>query len=126
MQDATAEILSVAGDTVAKDSHDLAALQLLVTERRVSPSWRIGWTRRQRVAGRPLRRPVAAWGHRTTAMQLADRSDFGPPRAVGGSVEGSTWVLRSARPCHRVHIGRTRLVSRGLHDHWHIVDDLVA
>jgi hypothetical protein len=40
MQDAIAEILSVAGYTVAKDSDDMQPFHLLVTERRVSPSWR--------------------------------------------------------------------------------------
>jgi hypothetical protein len=40
MQDAIAEILSVAGYTVAKDSDDMQPFHLLVTERRITPSWR--------------------------------------------------------------------------------------
>ncbi len=40
MQDAIAEILSVAGYTVEKDSDDLQPFHLLVTERRVTASWR--------------------------------------------------------------------------------------
>jgi hypothetical protein len=40
MQDAIAEILSVAGYTVAKDSDDMQPFHLLVKERRVTPSWR--------------------------------------------------------------------------------------
>ena len=40
MQDAIAEILSVAGYTVQKDSDDMQPFHLLVTERRVTASWR--------------------------------------------------------------------------------------
>jgi hypothetical protein len=40
MQDAIAEILSVADYTVAKDSDDMQPFHLLVKERRVAPSWR--------------------------------------------------------------------------------------
>jgi hypothetical protein len=40
MQDAIAEILSVAGYTVAKDSDDMQPFHLLVKERRAAPSWR--------------------------------------------------------------------------------------
>ena len=40
MQDAIAEILSVAGYTVAKDSDDMQPFHLLVTEQRVTASWR--------------------------------------------------------------------------------------
>jgi hypothetical protein len=40
MQDAIAEILSVAGYAVAKNTDDMQPFQLLVKERRVSPSWR--------------------------------------------------------------------------------------
>lgn len=40
MQDAMAEILSVAGYTVAKDVNDLAPYQLMVRERQPKPSWR--------------------------------------------------------------------------------------
>jgi hypothetical protein len=40
MQDAIAEILSVAGYTVKKDSDDMQPFHLLVTERRVTASWR--------------------------------------------------------------------------------------
>jgi hypothetical protein len=40
MQDAIAEILSVAGYTVAKDTDDMQPFHLLVKERRVAASWR--------------------------------------------------------------------------------------
>ncbi|GLY87822.1 hypothetical protein [Actinoallomurus iriomotensis] len=40
MRDAMAEILSVAGYTVAKNADDMAPYQLMVSERHPSPSWR--------------------------------------------------------------------------------------
>jgi hypothetical protein len=40
MQDAIAEILSVAGYTVQKDSDEMQPFHLLVTEQRVTASWR--------------------------------------------------------------------------------------
>lgn len=100
MQDAIAEILSVAGYTVAKDSDDMQPFHLLVRSGGSPRRGGSGWTRRRRIARRPLPRRMVSTGHRTKAMQLADSSDSGPPQqrvrcqvrggAGPGEPEGST------------------------------------
>lgn len=85
MQDAIAEILSVTGYTVAKDTDDMLPFQLLVKERRVSPSWRDRLDAQAEHRDETLAATYRSLGSQDQAMQLADRSDFGPPRAVGGA-----------------------------------------